>query len=81
MAFNKARRLTSEGYITICTNAWLCPNTWLYPGPGYAPKPGNLRWLPTSPSDVGSINVDPISAFDHASPEQIASQKNSLPLL
>lgn len=57
------------GYITICTNTWLCPNTR---------QPPLVTRLP---SDIGSTNVDPISAFDYTSPQQIPSQKNSLPLL
>ncbi|KAJ5982196.1 hypothetical protein N7451_012296 [Penicillium sp. IBT 35674x] len=56
-------------------------NTSQYaPTPGYAPTPDNPSWSPTSPSDIGSINVDPISPIDYASPQQTGSQKNSLPL-
>lgn len=47
----------------------------------YALTPGNFRWSPASPSDTSFINVDPISPVDYASPQQTASQKNSLPLL
>ncbi|OQE18051.1 hypothetical protein PENFLA_c022G06123 [Penicillium flavigenum] len=57
------------------------PTLGFAPTPGYAPTPGNLRWSPTSPSDIGSTNVDPISPVDYSSPQQTASQKNSLPLL
>lgn len=47
----------------------------------YARIPGNLLWPSASPSDKGSINIDPISPVDYASPHQTISQKNSLPLL
>jgi hypothetical protein len=36
---------------------------------------------PPPPSDLSCIKVDPISPVDYASPQQSASQKNSLPLL
>ncbi|KAJ5472033.1 hypothetical protein N7539_008602 [Penicillium diatomitis] len=49
--------------------------------PGYASTPANLRWSPASPSNIGSINVDPISPIYYTSPKQTASQKNNLPLL
>ncbi|KAJ5614916.1 hypothetical protein N7537_000030 [Penicillium hordei] len=44
-------------------------------------QPGNFRWSPTSLSDISCTNVDPIFPIDYASPQQTASQKNSLPLL
>jgi hypothetical protein len=47
----------------------------------YAPTPGNFRRSPASLSDISCINVDSASPIDHTSPQQIASQKDSLPLL
>lgn len=49
--------------------------------PQYTPTPGNFRWSPASPSDIGCINIDPISPNGYASRQQTVSQKNSLPLL
>lgn len=47
----------------------------------YVPTPGKFYRSLSTPSEISRTNIDPASPVDYASPQQIAPQKNSLPLL